>query len=112
MASTLPQSRVHTQRQASNLSRALRNLSANRSALRVLSLVLFFGILQFLCVIGFKFFINFQLVPSPVEVAEATVEFFLSEPGVHLRSSVVRVLAGFSVASVLGIVMGMFIGWF
>ncbi|MEL6353015.1 MAG: ABC transporter permease [Cyanobacteria bacterium J06627_28] len=112
MASTLPQSRFHTPTKPSRLLRTLGHLAANRSALRVLSLVLFFGIWQFLCVIGFKFFINFQLVPSPVEVAEATVEFFLSEPGVHIRSSVVRVLAGFTVASLLGIVLGMFIGWF
>lgn len=112
MASTVPQSHIHAERQKAKLSRSVSNLTSNRSAVRVLALVLFFGIWQILCVTGFKFFINFQLVPSPVEVAEATVDFFLSEPGVHIRSSVVRVLAGFTVASILGIVMGMFIGWF
>lgn len=88
------------------------NLSSNRPAMRLLSLVLFFGIWQFLCVIGFDFFINFQLVPSPMEVSKATVDFFLDAPGVHIRSSIVRVLAGFVFASAFGIVMGMFIGWF
>ncbi|MGB3293351.1 MAG: ABC transporter permease [Phormidesmis sp.] len=112
MASTVPQNRVRDRTQPSEPSRLLANLTANRSAVRLLSLILFFGIWQFLCTIGFKLFINFQLVPSPVEVAEATVDFFLSDPGVHIRSSVVRVLAGFTVASVFGIVMGMFIGWF
>ncbi len=102
-----------TTRQSPKLFRfLLTNLSSNRSVIRLLSLVLFFGVWQFLCVIGFKFFINFQLVPSPVEVAKATVDFFLSDPIVHIRSSIVRVLAGFVVASVLGVVMGMFIGWF
>ncbi|MEO0645693.1 MAG: ABC transporter permease [Cyanobacteria bacterium J06650_10] len=112
MASTLPQSRIRADRQKAKLSRSFSKLSANRSAVRALSLVLFFSIWQILCVTGFKFFINFQLIPSPVEVAEATVEFFVSEPGVHIRSSVVRVLAGFSVASVLGVVIGIFVGWF
>lgn len=112
MASTLPQSRIRADRQKAKLSRSFGKLSANRSAVRALSLVLFFSIWQILCVTGFKFFINFQLIPSPVEVAEATVEFFISEPGVHIRSSVVRVLAGFSVASVLGVVIGIFVGWF
>ena len=54
---------------------------ANRSATRCLSLILFFGIWQVLCITGFKFFINFQLVPSPWEVVGATVEFFTSDPG-------------------------------
>lgn len=65
-----------------------------------------------LCMIGFKFFINFQLIPSPWEVLNATVDFFLSDPIVHIRSSVVRVLVGFVVASFLGIFLGIFIGWF
>ncbi|MGB7248386.1 MAG: ABC transporter permease subunit, partial [Phormidesmis sp.] len=113
MSSILPQSRTRSDRQMLKFSRTLQaSLSANRSAVKLLSLVLFFGIWQFLCVIGFKFFINFQLVPSPLEVLKATVEFFLSDPMVHIRSSIVRVLAGFAVASVLGIVLGMFIGWF
>ena len=112
MASTVPQSLIRVDGRKAKLSRSFNSLTSNRSVIRVLSLVLFFGIWQILCVIGFKFFINFQLVPSPIEVAKATVDFFLSEPGVHIRSSVVRVLAGFTVASILGIVMGMFIGWF
>ena len=115
MASILPQSRVRKDSAApvARLSRTLRHLFfVNRSATRCLSLILFFGIWQVLCVTGFKFFINFQLVPSPVEVAEATVDFFTSEPGVHIRSSLSRVLLGFAVASALGIVLGLFIGWF
>ncbi|MEL6602979.1 MAG: ABC transporter permease [Cyanobacteria bacterium J06614_10] len=115
MASTLPQNRTRPQdaRQLTRRRKAIRTLfSANRSLTRLLALVLFFGIWQLLCTIGFKFFINFQLVPSPVEVLKATVEFFLSEPGVHIRASIFRVLVGFCVASGLGILLGIFIGWF
>ena len=79
---------------------------------RTLALLIFFGVWQVLCMIGFKFFINFQLIPSPWEVLGATVEFFTSDPGVHIRSSVFRVLVGFVVASALGIVLGVLIGWF
>lgn len=115
MASTLPKTRVRTESVSlvTQFSRSLKNLFfANRAATRCLSLILFFGIWQIFCIIGFDFFINFQLVPSPLEVLEATIEFFTSEPGVHIRSSVYRVLVGFGVASVLGVILGLFIGWF
>ncbi|EDX85450.1 ABC transporter, permease protein [Synechococcus sp. PCC 7335] len=113
MANTLPQIRDRTKPKPLKRYQSLQTtLRANRSFMRLLSLMLFFGIWQFLCVVGFKFFINFQLVPSPWEVLGATIEFFSSEPGVHLRSSIVRVLLGFAIASALGTVVGMLIGWF
>lgn len=85
---------------------------ANRSLRRVLALALFFGGWQFFSVINFDFFINFQLIPSPLEVLKATVDFITSNPWVHFRSSIQRVLLGYAAASVLGIVMGVLIGWF
>ncbi len=115
MASTLPQSRarISSSSPIAGLSQTLKTfLFTGRSLRRLIALVLFFGIWQILCVIGFKFFINFQLIPSPWEVMEATVEFFTSDPWVHFRSSIVRVLVGFAVASVLGVVLGIIIGWF
>lgn len=114
MASTLPQSRPRTNNRslAASLYKGLKALLSGRSIRRCIALILFFGIWQFLCMIGFKFFINFQLIPSPWEVAKATVDFFSSDPWVHFRSSIVRVLVGFAVASVLGIILGIFIGWF
>lgn len=87
-------------------------LFANRSIRRLLAMVLFFGIWQLLCAIDFDFFINFQLVPAPTEVAKATLEFFTSAPWVHIRSSLTRVLVGYVIASGLAIVMGVLIGWF
>mgnify|MGYP001800591289 FL=1 len=115
MASILPQSRVRTNG-LPPLTRLYQTLQtiffSGRSVRRLTALILFFGIWQILCMIGFKFFINFQLIPSPWEVLNATVDFFLSDPWVHIRSSVVRVLVGFAVASVLGVALGILIGWF
>jgi NitT/TauT family transport system permease protein len=79
---------------------------------RVLSLLLFFGIWQLLCLNRFNFFINFENVPSPVEVLEATVQFMTSNPMKHIQASAVRVLSGFTSAAVLGISLGILIGWF
>ncbi|MFG6099586.1 ABC transporter permease [Leptothoe sp. ISB3NOV94-8A] len=114
MASTLPQSHVRARSSSpmSSLYQTLQVILSGRSVRRFIALALFFGIWQILCMIGFKFFINFQLIPSPWEVAKATVDFFTSDPWVHIRSSVVRVLVGFAVASVLAVVLGIIIGWF
>lgn len=79
---------------------------------RVLSLVLFFGIWHLLCLNRFNFFINFENVPSPIEVAGATVRFVASDPMKHIQASAIRVLSGFSIASLLGISLGILIGWF
>lgn len=115
MASTIPQARVQTTQSKANspLSQLIKALSfLSRPARRILALVLFFGIWQMLCMLGFSIFINFQLVPSPWEVLGATIDFFSSDPGVHIRSSMIRVLVGFVVASALGVILGILIGWF
>jgi len=85
---------------------------SNRLARRLLAVALFFGIWQILCVIKFEFFINFQFVPSPVEVFRATLTFFTDDPWVHFRSSITRVLWGYAVASGFGVLLGILIGWF
>lgn len=85
---------------------------SNRSARRMLALGLFFGIWQILCAINFDVFINFQFVPSPIEVFKATLTFFTESPWVHFRSSIGRVLWGYAVASGLGVLLGIMIGWF
>ena len=87
-------------------------LLTSRSTRRCLALLIFFGGWQLLCAIGFDFFINFQLLPSPAEVFKATVDFLSSEPWVHFRSSIQRVLIGYLIASALGIVLGIAVGWF
>lgn len=87
-------------------------LLKNRSIRRFLALLIFFGGWQLLCAINFDFFINFQLLPSPVEVFKATVDFLGSDPWVHFRSSIQRVLIGYLIASALGIILGIAVGWF
>ncbi len=84
----------------------------NRTFRQALSLVLFFGIWQLLCMARFNFFINFAFVPSPWQVVGATIKFFSGNPWVHFQASIVRVLIGFGVASIFGVALGILIGWF
>ena len=88
------------------------NLARNNTLRKVISLCLFFGIWQILCTISFRFLINFQFVPAPTEVIEATVEFLGSGPLVHFRSSIARVLIGYAIASASGVFLGIAIGTF
>lgn len=60
----------------------------------------------------FNFFINFAFLPSPVDVWSATVAFFSGNAVVHITASVQRVLLGFGIAAVLGVSLGILIGWF
>jgi NitT/TauT family transport system permease protein len=89
-----------------------RNVSAKRSFRRLMALVLFFGIWQLLCAIHFNLFINFQFVPSPIEVFYATIVFFTQNPMVHIWASVLRVMLGYAIAVCLGVILGVLIGWF
>ena len=84
----------------------------NKTGRRILSLIIFFGLWQFLCEIKFKFIVNFGFLPTPVEVVKASWEFFTSDPWVHFGSSIFRVLLGYAIASLLGIILGIFIGAF
>lgn len=86
--------------------------SRNRLLRRLLSLVLFFGIWQLLCIAKFHFWINFALLPSPQEVWFATIKFFSDNPMIHIQASVMRVLLGYCMATVLGVSLGILIGWF
>ncbi len=79
---------------------------------RILSLIIFFGVWQFLCQVKFNFIIKFNFLPSPLEVVAATWDFFTGDPWIHFQSSIIRVLFGFAIASCLGIFLGIFIGTF
>lgn len=94
------------------LSKASLILLRSRNLKRSISLVLFFGIWQLLCVTQFNFLINFSFLPSPVEVWGATVAFFAENAMVHIGASVQRVVLGFGIAAVLGVSLGILIGWF
>jgi len=114
MAVTTSRTVRHTNQRWLNgvLSSGVLFFSGQRSLRQFISLVLFFGIWQFLCVINFKFFINFEFVPSPVEVFKATIAFFTQNPMEHIWASVMRVLLGYAIAACLGVVLGVLIGWF
>lgn len=101
---------THTMRRL--FTRSFGRMRLSKLMRRILSLVIFFGVWQFLCQIEFKFFINFGFLPSPLEVVRATWEFFTDDPWVHLQSSIGRVLCGYAIASALGIVLGILIGAF
>lgn len=83
-----------------------------RTLRRFLSLFLFFGFWQLLCITKFNFFINFTFLPSPLEVLGATIKFFSGDPMIHIRASAVRVLIGYAIAAILGVSLGILIGWF
>lgn len=87
-------------------------LLKSRNLKRSISLILFFGIWQLLCATQFNFFINFAFLPSPVDVWSATIEFFSGNAVVHITASIQRVLLGFGIAAVLGVGLGILIGWF
>lgn len=55
--------------------------------------------------------VNFSHVPTPVHVVEAIGQFFqLPAAWAHLKSSILRVLLGFSLAAIVGILLGLVIG--
>lgn len=86
--------------------------SSQRSIRQFISLIIFFGVWQLLCTLNFNLFINFQFVPSPIEVFQATVTFLSQNPGVHIWASVWRVILGYVIAACLGVFLGVLIGWF
>ncbi|WP_437562323.1 ABC transporter permease [Sorangium sp. So ce542] len=83
-----------------------------RAALRVLSVAACVALWQWASMsrvdLGLVTFVN---VPAPTEVLVAARELFGSPKlWLHLRSSVLRVLAGFVAAGVTGVVLGLVIG--
>ena len=102
-----PRSQAERRQQSSRLP-----LPQGKVLRQCLSLVLFFGIWQLLCITKFNFFVSFEFLPSPLEVFAATVDFFTSNAIVHIKASVFRVLVGFSIAALLGVALGILIGWF
>lgn len=74
----------------------------------LISIVIWYALATFKVNLGIISFVN---VPSPVEVAKALIEFSqLPNALSHLKSSILRVLAGFVLAAVTGIVLGLIIG--
>ena len=78
---------------------------------RSLSLVIGVVIWQLACTHKFNFFINFENVPSPIIVLSALLKhahemkFY-----VHIFVSIKRILIGFALATVIGIIVGVAMG--
>jgi NitT/TauT family transport system permease protein len=75
------------------------------------SLAVWLGLWQLACVRDWQFFFRFDNIPAPTEVALAAGEL-LSSPkfASHVESSLIRIFAGFSIAAVLAVVLGVLVG--
>ncbi|WP_111858465.1 ABC transporter permease [Acinetobacter sp. CFCC 10889] len=74
----------------------------------ILCLIFWQALAQFKVNLGL---INFSNVPTPLEVVDAFVQFFQMPTALaHLKASVLRVLIGFALAGVMGVILGLIIG--
>lgn len=74
----------------------------------LISIVVWYALASLKVNLGIISFVN---VPSPVEVFKAFFEFSQLPNAIsHLKSSILRVLAGFVLAAVIGIALGLIIG--
>jgi NitT/TauT family transport system permease protein len=82
-------------------------------ALRIASIVLCLFLWQEASTLGWHWIIQFQNVPAPTEVAQATERIFQSPKVLaHVVNSVRRIFVGFSFAAVLAVGFGLLIGRF
>ena len=84
-----------------------------RRARRAASLGLFFVLWHVATEWDLDFYVRFQNIPTPAQVlAEAVDLFGTTGFYVHILASLERIWLGFAIASVLGIGLGLLIGWF
>ena len=84
-----------------------------RPALRALSIGFFLLAWHVATLWDLDLYVRFQNIPSPGEVLAEAVALFGS-PGfyVHIVASLERIWLGFAIATVLGVGLGLVIGWF
>lgn len=91
--------------------RRLNGAGVRRLLVRALALAAFIGFWQWASTARLHLLVNFLHVPAPTAVWEAAVDFFQSPKAPrHVWSSVVRVFAGFGIAALLAIPLGLLIG--
>jgi NitT/TauT family transport system permease protein len=84
-----------------------------RPVLRVLSIGLFLLAWHVATLWDLDFYVRFQNIPSPGDVlAEAIALFGSPSFYVHILASLERIWLGFAIATVLGVGLGVVIGWF
>ena len=78
---------------------------------RALSLVAGIVIWQLACAYKFKFFINFENVPSPIVVLSALLRHaHETKFYIHIFVSLKRILIGFALATFIGVILGVVMG--
>jgi NitT/TauT family transport system permease protein len=91
----------------------LRLTSWRRPVLRALSIGLFLLAWHVATLWDLDFYVRFQNIPSPGDVlAEAIALFGSRSFYVHILASLERIWLGFAIATVLGVGLGLLIGWF
>ena len=84
-----------------------------RPVRRVLSIGLFFVIWHLLTKWDVDLYVRFQNIPAPWEVLEEAVALLAGRAFyVHILASLERIWVGFAIATVLGVMLGLLIGWF
>ena len=84
-----------------------------RRVRRAVSLGVFFVLWHVATEWDLAFYVRFQNIPTPAQVlAEAIDLFGAAGFYVHILASLERIWLGFAIASVLGIGLGLLIGWF
>lgn len=84
-----------------------------RPALRALSIAVFFAAWHLATTWRLDLYVRFQNIPTPGRVLEEATELFASQGFyVHILASLERIWLGFAIATVVGITLGLLIGWF
>src|SRR5436309_2004598 len=87
--------------------------SWRRPALRALSIGLFLLAWHAATLWDLDFYVRFQNIPSPGDVLAEAIELFSSWSFYgHILASLERIWLGFAIATVLGVALGLLIGWF
>jgi NitT/TauT family transport system permease protein len=95
--------------------RSVRLLRAGwgRPALRLLSLALFFLAWHAATAQRLDLYVRFHNVPAPAQVLDEALVLFASRAYyIHILASLERIYLGFAIATVLGVGLGLLIGWF
>src|SRR5437867_5298494 len=87
--------------------------SFRRPALRASSIGLFLLAWHVATSWDLDFYVRFQNIPSPGDVLAEAIELFNSWSFYgHILASLERIWLGFAIATVLGVALGLLIGWF
>jgi NitT/TauT family transport system permease protein len=87
--------------------------ASGRPLLRILSLALFLVAWHFATTQRLELYVRFTNVPTPGRVVEEAIALFATRQfWVHIAASLERIYLGFAIAMVLGVGLGLLIGWF